>query len=264
MSHCEPLQKRDGGVDSGTDDASASVRELPTAFSPAAGSSQQVPVDVRVQELALALRERRSDLGQPDRDSRQGLVALRQRAEVYERVAQRVDLDRRDDRVEGYVGLLDTCRDWLAQDLRPAVVPAEPLHYRAGTLGLRQQGDQRLQGQRDQAVGLQIIRRAIEEPMRWIAMNAGQEGSIIVSKVKEQKNADEGFNAATEIYEDLVKAGVIDPAKVTRAALQNAASIAALLLTTEVLVVEKKEPAPAMPGGGMPDMGGMGGMGGMM
>ncbi|MCC2630177.1 MAG: hypothetical protein K0S14_3827 [Thermomicrobiales bacterium] len=110
-------------------------------------------MDVRVQELALALRERRSDLGQPDRDSRQGLVALRQRAEVYERVAQRVDLDRRDDRVEGFVGRLDTCRGELAQDLRPAVVPAEPLHYRAGTLGLRQQGDQRLQGQRDQAVG---------------------------------------------------------------------------------------------------------------
>ena len=101
----------------------------------------------------------------------------------------------------------------------------------------------------DQAVGLQIIRRAIEEPMRWIATNAGQEGSIVVSKVKEQKNADEGFNAATEIYEDLVKAGVIDPAKVVRSALQNASSIASLLLTTEALVSEipeeKKEPAAA-------------------
>jgi chaperonin GroEL len=112
----------------------------------------------------------------------------------------------------------------------------------------------------DQAVGLQIIRRAIEEPMRWIAMNAGQEGSIIVSKVKEQKNADEGFNAATEIYEDLVKAGVIDPAKVVRSALQNAASIASLLLTTEALVSEipeeKKEPAGGHAHGG-PGMGGM-------
>jgi chaperonin GroEL len=112
----------------------------------------------------------------------------------------------------------------------------------------------------DQAVGLQIIRRAIEEPMRWIAMNAGQEGSIIVSKVKEQKNADEGFNAATEIYEDLVKAGVIDPAKVVRSALQNASSIASLLLTTEALVSEipeeKKEPAGGHAHGG-PGMGGM-------
>jgi chaperonin GroEL len=112
----------------------------------------------------------------------------------------------------------------------------------------------------DQAVGLQIIRRAIEEPMRWIAMNAGQEDSIIVSKVKEQKNADEGFNAATEVYEDLVKAGVIDPAKVVRSALQNASSIASLLLTTEALVSEipeeKKEPAGGHAHGG-PGMGGM-------
>jgi chaperonin GroEL len=109
----------------------------------------------------------------------------------------------------------------------------------------------------DQKVGLEIIRRAIEEPMRWIATNAGQEGSIIVSKVKEQKNQDEGFNAATETYEDLVKAGVIDPAKVVRSALQNASSIASLLLTTEALVSEipeeKKEHAPA----GAPGMGGM-------
>jgi chaperonin GroEL len=112
----------------------------------------------------------------------------------------------------------------------------------------------------DQAVGLQIIRRAIEEPMRWIAMNAGQEGSIVVSKVKEQKNPDDGFNAATEVYEDLVKAGVIDPAKVVRSALQNASSIASLLLTTEALVSEipeeKKEAAGGHAHGG-PGMGGM-------
>jgi chaperonin GroEL len=112
----------------------------------------------------------------------------------------------------------------------------------------------------DQAVGLQIIKRAIEEPMRWIAMNAGQEGSIVVSKVKEQKNADDGFNAASEVYEDLVKAGVIDPAKVVRSALQNASSIASLLLTTEALVSEipeeKKEPAGGHAHGG-PGMGGM-------
>jgi chaperonin GroEL len=109
----------------------------------------------------------------------------------------------------------------------------------------------------DQKVGLEIIRRAIEEPMRWIATNAGHEGSIVVSKVKEQKNADEGFNAATDTYEDMVKAGVIDPAKVVRSALQNASSIASLLLTTEALVSEipeeQKEHAPA----GGPGMGGM-------
>ena len=109
----------------------------------------------------------------------------------------------------------------------------------------------------DQLVGLQIVRRAIEAPMRHIATNAGAEGSIVVAKVKEMKQ-DEGFNAATEVYEDLVKAGVIDPAKVVRSALQNASSIASLLLTTEALVSEipeDKKDAPAMPHGG-----GMGGM----
>ena len=109
----------------------------------------------------------------------------------------------------------------------------------------------------DQLVGLQIVRRAIEEPMRHIAANAGAEGSIVVAKVKDMKQ-DEGFNAATEVYEDLVKAGVIDPAKVVRSALQNASSIASLLLTTEALVSEipeEKKDAPQMPHGG-----GMGGM----
>jgi chaperonin GroEL len=112
----------------------------------------------------------------------------------------------------------------------------------------------------DQLVGLQIIKRAVEEPMRWIAVNAGEEGSIVVAKVRDMK-ADEGFNAATDTYEDLVKAGVIDPAKVVRNALQNASSIASLLLTTEALISEipeEKKDAPAMPPGG-----GMGGMGGM-
>jgi chaperonin GroEL len=108
----------------------------------------------------------------------------------------------------------------------------------------------------DQRVGVDIVKRAIEEPMRWIAINTGQEGSIVVSKVKELKQ-DEGFNAATEVYEDLVKAGVIDPTKVVRSALQNASSIASLLLTTEALVSEipedKKESA-GPPGGGMGGM----------
>ena len=110
----------------------------------------------------------------------------------------------------------------------------------------------------DQRVGVEIVKRAVEEPMRHIAGNAGAEGSIVVQRVKEAKNPDEGFNAATETYEDLVKAGVIDPAKVVRSALQNASSIASLLLTTEALVSEipeDKKEAPSMPGGG-----GMGGM----
>jgi chaperonin GroEL len=114
----------------------------------------------------------------------------------------------------------------------------------------------------EQTAGVNIIRRAIEEPLRRIAENAGIEGSIVIDKVKNSKG-NHGFNASTEEYEDLMKAGVIDPTKVVRTALQNAASVAALLLTTEAMVAEKPEEKGSGGGGGMPDMGGMGGMGGM-
>ena len=110
----------------------------------------------------------------------------------------------------------------------------------------------------DEKIGVNIIRRAIEEPIRAIAANAGVEGSIVVARVKESKEKAFGYNAATDEYEDLVKAGVIDPTKVTRTALQNAASIAALLLTTECVIVERKEEKGSAPAGG-----GGGGMGGM-
>ncbi|HYB13735.1 MAG TPA: chaperonin GroEL [Myxococcota bacterium] len=114
----------------------------------------------------------------------------------------------------------------------------------------------------EQRAGVNIVRRAIEEPLRMIAQNAGVEGSIVVDKVKQGKGAF-GFNAASEEYEDLLKAGVIDPTKVCRTALQNASSVAALLLTTEAMVAEKPEEKKEGhgPAGGMP--GGMGGMGGM-
>ena len=120
-----------------------------------------------------------------------------------------------------------------------------------------------LQTEGDQQLGVNIIRRALEEPMRWIAQNAGFEGSIVVQKVQDAKDRGEGFNAQTETYENLVNAGVIDPTKVVRTALQNAGSIASLLLTTEVIIAEIPEEKGAA-AGGAPDMGGMGGMGGMM
>ncbi len=104
-------------------------------------------------------------------------------------------------------------------------------------------------------IGIKIVRKAIEEPLRWIAMNAGQEGSVVVEKVRAQKGH-EGFNARTEIYEDLVKAGVIDPVKVTRVALQNAASIAGLLLTTEAMIHEIPEEKKVPVGAGAGGMGG--------
>lgn len=112
----------------------------------------------------------------------------------------------------------------------------------------------------DVRTGVQLVRRAIEEPVRQIADNAGLEGSIVVDKVK-AAGAGIGFNALTEEYEDMVKSGIVDPAKVTRSALQNAASIAALVLTTEAVIADEPQEQPTMPPAGM---GGMGGMGGMM
>jgi chaperonin GroEL len=112
-------------------------------------------------------------------------------------------------------------------------------------------------GDADEQIGVTIVKRSLEEPLRQIVQNAGKEGAVVVERVRSEKNENVGFNAATETFEDLVKAGVIDPAKVTRTALQNAASIAGLMLTTEAMVAEipedEKSPAP----------GGMGGMGGM-
>ena len=111
----------------------------------------------------------------------------------------------------------------------------------------------------DQTTGMKIVQKALEEPLRQIVNNAGLEGSVVLQKVREGKD-DFGFNAATEKYEHLVKSGVIDPTKVTRTALENAASVSSLLITTEAVVFEKKEKEPAMPA--MPP-GGMGGMDGM-
>ena len=113
----------------------------------------------------------------------------------------------------------------------------------------------------DEATGAKILARSLEEPLKQISLNAGLEGGVVVEKVHGLKGS-HGLNAATGEYEDLVKAGVIDAAKVTRSALQNAASIAALFLTTEAVVADKLEVNPAPMGGGMPggDMGGMGGM----
>jgi chaperonin GroEL len=116
------------------------------------------------------------------------------------------------------------------------------------------------EGDPDEQIGVTIVRRALEEPLRQIVQNAGKEGAVIVEKVRSSRDPNYGYNAATENFEDLVKAGVVDPAKVTRTALQNAASIAGLMLTTEAMVSEIPEDdkgSPAMPGG----MGGMSGMG---
>lgn len=113
----------------------------------------------------------------------------------------------------------------------------------------------------DERTGVNLVLRALEEPVRTIAANAGQEGSVIVDRLKKEAIGI-GYNAATDEWVNMFEAGIVDPAKVTRYALQNAASVAAMFLTTEAVIADKPEPAGA--GGGMPDMGGMGGMGGMM
>ena len=115
------------------------------------------------------------------------------------------------------------------------------------------------EGDSDEQIGVNIIKRAVEEPLRQIAGNAGKEGAVIVERIRASEDATFGFNAATEVFEDLVAAGVIDPAKVTRTALQNAASIAGLMLTTEAMIADAPDEKGGDMGGGMP--GGMGGMG---
>jgi chaperonin GroEL len=121
--------------------------------------------------------------------------------------------------------------------------------------------DMKLEG--DEQIGVQIIRESVEAPLRQLVMNAGMEGAIVVQEVKKSKSSTFGYNVATRQYTDLVKAGVLDPAKVTRTAMQNAASIAGLLLTTECLITEiPEDDKKSGPSGGGPGMGGMGGMGG--
>ena len=115
----------------------------------------------------------------------------------------------------------------------------------------------------DQNIGINIVRKALEAPLRQIAENSGVDGSVVAGKIRESNDPSFGCNAQTEEYGDMFKFGVIDPAKVVRTALQDAASIAGLLITTEAMVADKPAKDNAG-GGGMPDMGGMGGMGGMM
>jgi len=112
----------------------------------------------------------------------------------------------------------------------------------------------------DEAVGAGIVRRALEEPSRQIALNAGHEGAVVIGKIRDSKEENFGFNAETGEYGDMIKMGIIDPAKVTRLALQNAASIAGLMLTTEALIADIKEDTKAAAAAGAPGAGGMGGM----
>ena len=141
--------------------------------------------------------------------------------------------------------------------IEEGIVPGGGVAYLRAIKGL----DKVKTDNEDQAIGVAIVRRALEEPLRQIAANAGFEGSIVVQKVLEGKN-DFGFNALNDTYGSMIDAGVIDPTKVTRTALENAASVSGLLLTTEAVIADRPEPAGGGMPGGAPDMGCMGGMGG--
>src|SRR5687768_16295909 len=210
------------------------------------GSGQQGAIEGRVKQIRTQVDETTSDY---DREKLQERLAklVGGVAVIKVGAATETEMKEKKARVEDAMHATKAA-------VEEGIVPGGGVALLRGAKAL-----EKLKLEGDQLVGLQIIRRAIEEPMRWIATNAGQEGSIVVAKVRDMKQ-DEGFNAATDTYEDLVKAGVIDPAKVVRNALQNASSIASLLLTTEALVSEipeEKKDAPAMHGHGGGGMGGM-------
>ena len=168
-------------------------------------------------------------------------------AVLYVGAASEVEMKEKKDRVD------DALRATRAA-IEEGIVPGGGVTYIRALEALENfEGDNA-----DETTGIHIIKRAIEEPLRQICANAGKEGAVVVQKVREGK-ADFGYNARTDVYENLHAAGVVDPAKVTRVALENAASIAGMFLTTECVIVEKKEDKPEMPMGA-PGMGGMGGM----
>jgi chaperonin GroEL len=216
------------------------------------GAGQEGDIQARVNQIRSQIETTTSDY---DREKLQERLAKLSGgvAVLYIGAASEVEMKEKKARVED---ALHATRAAVEEGIVPGGGVA--LLRTAGALeGLKAEND-------DQAVGFQIVRRAIEAPLRTISNNAGVEGAIVVQKVLDGEGA-YGYNARTAVYEDLIKAGVIDPTKVTRTALQNAASVAGLLLTTEAVISEKpkdESAAPAMPD--MSGMGGMGGMGGMM
>ncbi len=210
------------------------------------GKGKKADIVARVNQIKAQVENTTSDY---DREKLQERLAKLSGgvAVLYVGAATEVEMKEKKDRV-------DDALHATRAAVEEGIVPGGGVAYIRAVQSL-----EKLKGaNEDETTGIQIVKRAIEEPLRQIVSNSGIEGSIVVQKIKEGK-ADFGFNARTEVYENLFKAGVIDPTKVTRVALENAASIAAMLLTTECVVADKPKPeaAPAHPGGGH-DMGGMG------
>src|SRR6059058_3504244 len=211
------------------------------------GSGKRTDIEGRIKQIRAQIEETTSDY---DREKLQERLAKLVGGVAVIRVgaATEVEMKEKKARVE------DAMHATRAA-VEEGIVPGGGVALLRATAAL-----EKLAVSDDERFGVNIVRRALEEPLRWIANNAGAEGSIVLDKVKNGKGAF-GFNAASEEYEDLLKAGIIDPTKVVRTALLNAASVAGLLLTTEAMVAEKPEEKSATPS--MPP-GGMGGMGGMM
>ena len=210
------------------------------------GAGKKADITARVNQIKAQIEATTSDY---DREKLQERLAKLAGgvAVLYVGAATEVEMKEKKDRVDDALAATRAA-------VEEGIVPGGGVAYIRAIASL-----EKLKGaNEDENTGIQIVRRAIEEPLRQICANCGIEGSIVVQKVKEGKD-DYGFNARTEKYENLLKAGVIDPTKVSRVALENAASVAAMLLTTDCVLAEKKEDAPAMPMGN-PGMGGMGGM----
>ncbi len=209
------------------------------------GSGDKENIKERCEQIKAQIASTKSDY---DREKLQERLAKLSGgvAVLYVGAASEVEMKEKKDRVD------DALRATRAA-IEEGIVPGGGVAYIRALESL-----EGLKGENaDETTGIEIIKRAIEEPLRQIVANAGKEGAVVVQKVREGKG-DFGYNARTDTYENLHAAGVVDPAKVTRVALENAASIAGMFLTTECVIVEKKEEKPEMP------MNGMGGMGGMM
>jgi len=214
------------------------------------GAGEKAEIEARVAQIRNQIEETSSDY---DREKLQERVAKLAGGVAVIRVGgmTEVEVKERKDRVD------DALNATRAAVQEGVVVGGGVALVQAGKALADMKG-----ANSDQDAGIEIVRRAIEAPLRQIAENAGVDGAVVAGKVRESNDKSFGFNAQTEEYGDLFKFGVIDPAKVVRTALEDAASVAGLLITTEAMIADK--PAKEGAGGGMPDMGGMGGMGGMM
>ena len=216
------------------------------------GAGEKAEIEARVSQIRTQIEETTSDY---DREKLQERVAKLAGGVAVIRVGgmTEVEVKERKDRVD------DALNATRAAVQEGVVVGGGVALVQAGKAldGLKGANS-------DQDAGVAIVRRAIEAPLRQIAENAGVDGAVVAGKVRESDDVTFGFNAQTEEYGDLFSFGVLDPAKVVRTALEDAASIAGLLITTEAMVADKPAKDGAAAGGGMPDMGGMGGMGGMM